>query len=79
MIYPLLCDSEMAIRTNAVCCISRMANRSESIARKLVDLRVPEIILKELSLDRNNNVSTAVRIILFKCNLLSTFISLGSL
>lgn len=53
---PLLTDPELAIRSNAVCCLSRMANHSDQVARQLIDRKVPETILRELINERNNNL-----------------------
>lgn len=56
LLLPLIGDPELAIRSNAVCCFSRMANQSDKIAVQLINRNVPELILRELVMDRNNNV-----------------------
>lgn len=63
---PLLCDPELVIRSNAVCFFGRMANHSDTVAAELLERQIPQIMLRELLLDRNNNV----------CNFLLSFIFL---
>lgn len=53
---PLISDPELAVRTNAVCCFSRMSNHSATVAAQLIDRNVPEIMLRELIMERNKNV-----------------------
>lgn len=56
LLLPLIGDPELAIRLNAVCCFSRMVNHSADLAVHLIDRHVPELILRELVMERNNNV-----------------------
>lgn len=56
LLQPLLTDPELAIRSNAVCCLSRMANHSAQVARQLIARKVPETMLRELINERNNNL-----------------------
>lgn len=56
LLYPLLTDPEMAVRSNSVCCLSRMSNHSAKVAAELIERKVPEIMLRELILERNNNM-----------------------
>lgn len=55
LLRPLLTDAELPIRTNSVCCLSRMANHSAAAAAAIVELNVPETILSELNAERNQN------------------------
>lgn len=54
---PLLCDPELVIRSNAVCFFGRMANHSVAVATELLERQIPQIMLRELLMDRNDNVS----------------------
>lgn len=56
LLQPLLTDPEMAIRSNSVCCLSRMANHSARVANELIERRIPETMLRELIVERNNNL-----------------------
>lgn len=56
LLLPLIGDPELAIRSNAACCFSRMANHSADLAVQLINRNVPEQILRELVMERNNNV-----------------------
>lgn len=56
LLQPLLTDPELAIRSNAVCCLSRMANHSLRVASDMIARKVPEILLRELISDRNNHL-----------------------
>lgn len=56
LLLPLIGDPELAIRSNAVCCFSRMANHSPIHAAQLLNRHVPELMLRELVMERNNNV-----------------------
>lgn len=62
---PLLCDPELVIRSNAVCFFGRIANHSDSVAAELLERQIPQIMLRELLLDRNDNVNS------FKSSLLA--------
>lgn len=54
---PLLCDPELVIRSNSVCFFGRMANHSVAVANELLERQIPQIMMRELLLDRNDNVS----------------------
>lgn len=55
LLLPLLTDNELPIRSNSVCCLSRMANHSAAVAAVLVERNVPETMLSELNAERNQN------------------------
>lgn len=53
LLQPLLTDTELPIRSNSVCCLSRMANHSSAVATRLVELKAHETMLSELLAERN--------------------------
>lgn len=57
LIIPLMDDPQLNVRINSINCLSRMANYVCSVAENLIERNVPQLMLRQFIMERNDNVS----------------------